>query len=143
MREPTISYVVARLERAVRRGIDARVGPHGLTTGQYTALSVLAENERLSNAQLARRSYMTPQSAGEVVAALEGKGFVRRTADPAHGRILRVQVTAAGRRVLVRCDAAVAEMEEQMLRDLSPRQRTALRGGLVAAVRALGAGLAA
>ena len=143
MREPTISYVVARLERAIRRGIADRVQPHGLTTGQYTALSVLAANEHLSNAQLARRSYMTPQSTGEVIAALGAKGLVRRSADPGHGRILRVEVTAAGRRVLSRCDAAVAEMEEQMLRDLSPRQRASLRTGLVSAVRALGAGLAA
>ena len=39
--EPRISYVIARLERAVRAGINERVGPHGLTTLQYTTLSVL------------------------------------------------------------------------------------------------------
>ena len=45
---PRISYVVARLERALRREIDARLSEHGLTTTQYTALQKLAEYRRLS-----------------------------------------------------------------------------------------------
>ena len=39
--EPRLSYVVARLERALRLDINERVGPYGLTTGQYTTLSIL------------------------------------------------------------------------------------------------------
>ena len=59
--EPRISYIVARLERAVRAAVNERVRPHGLTTLQYTTLSVLgARGQPLSNAQLARRAYMTP-----------------------------------------------------------------------------------
>ena len=57
--EPRISYVVARLECAVRQAIAERVRPHALTTLQYTTLSVLGRRGQLSNAQLARRSYMT------------------------------------------------------------------------------------
>ena len=72
--EPGISYVIARLERAVRQGINHRVRPYGLTTMQYTTLSVLGRGGELSNAQLARRSYMTPQSMSEVIEALETKG---------------------------------------------------------------------
>ena len=47
---------------------------YGLTTLQYTTLSVLGAAGELSNAQLARRSYMTPQSMSEVIEALEGPG---------------------------------------------------------------------
>ena len=74
--EPRVSYVVARLERAVRQGITERVRPYGLTTLQYTTLSVLgARRDGLSNAQLARRSFMTPQAMGEVIEALEAAGL--------------------------------------------------------------------
>ena len=69
--EPRISYVVARLERAIRQTINERVKPYGLTTLQYTTLSVLGRRGELSNAQLARRAYMTPQSMSEVIDALE------------------------------------------------------------------------
>jgi DNA-binding MarR family transcriptional regulator len=140
--EPRISYVIARLERAVRAGINERVGPHGLTTLQYTTLSVLGSRGRpLSNAQLARRAYMTPQAMIEVLSALERKGLVRRDPHPNHRRVYPASLTEEGRRVLSECDADVEVMEEEMLAELEPEQRELLHEWLKACVRALHAGL--
>jgi len=136
-----LSYVIARLERAVRRGVEEAIQPFGLTVPQFTALSVLARRSGLSNAQLARRAYITPQSMNEVVLQLERKGLLERTPDPAHRRILRAKVTADGRAVLQQCEAAVAGMEEQMLSALDPLARERMAHDLAACVHALGAGL--
>ncbi len=139
--EPRISYAVARLERAVRAAIAERVRPHGLTTLQYTTLSVLERHGApLSNAQLARRAYMSPQSMSEVIDALEQKGLIRRNPHPNHGRQLPATLTAKGRRVLVDCERMVDELEGVMLADLTARQQTAFREALKSAVRALAAG---
>ena len=139
--EPRISYIVARLERAVRAAINERVRPHGLTTLQYTTLSVLERRgEPLSNAQLARRAYMTPQAMSEVIAALEEKGLIKRTAHPNHRRLFPAKLTAKGRRVLAACDAAIEEMEQEMVSELTPAERDCLRESLKSCVRALGAG---
>ena len=138
--EPRISYVVARLERALRANINERVKPYGLTTLQYTTLSILEHGGELSNAQLARRSYMTPQSMSEVIDALEKKGLVERTPHPNHQRVFPAALTADGWKVLKACNAAVDELEREMLADLSPHQAKSLRNGLVSAVRALHAG---
>jgi DNA-binding MarR family transcriptional regulator len=138
--EPRISYVIARLERALRMEINARVRPHGLTTLQYTTLSILGQGGRLSNAQLARRAYMTPQSMSEVLRALERKGLVDRTSGQAFGRALPAELTAEGRRVLDACGKAVDALEHEMLRDLTPRQARTMRTSLVDAVRGVHAG---
>ncbi len=139
--EPRISYVIARLERAVRAAINERVRPYGLTTLQYTTLSVLGARGRpLSNAQLARRSYMTPQSMIEVLGVLEHKGLIRRDPHPNHRRVYPARLTAKGRRVLKACDAAVEEMEEEMLSELSSEEREFLLASLKTCVRALHAG---
>ena len=138
---PRLSYVIARLDRAVKREIQARIEPHGLTVPQFTALSVLLRRSGLSNAQLARRSYITPQSMHDVVVELERRGLVRRRPEPAHRRILRTTLTAQGRRVARRCEAAVAAMEDELLRDLPPRARERLMHDLATCVHALGAGL--
>ena len=117
-----ISYVIARLERAVRAAINERVRPYGLTTLQYTTLSVLGRRGALSNAQLARRSYMTPQSMSEVIEALETQGPDRADAasePPARPAGARSPRRAA--KVLEACDEAVAAMEEEMLREPRPR----------------------
>jgi DNA-binding MarR family transcriptional regulator len=139
--EPRISYIVARLERAVRAAVNERVRPHGLTTLQYTTLSVLgARGQPLSNAQLARRAYMTPQSMMEVIDALERKGLIRRDPHPSHRRVFPATMTAKGLRVLKACDAAVEEMEEEMLAGLSRGERDTLLVWLKTCVRALHAG---
>ena len=36
-----------------------------------------------------------------------------------HGRILRTELTAKGRRLLSRCDAAIDRLETEMTRELS------------------------
>ncbi len=138
--EPRMSYVIARLERAVRQAIALRVRPYGLTTLQYTTLSVLGRRGELSNAQLARRSYMTPQSMSEVIEALEKKGLISRSQHPNHRRVFPAALTATGVKVLEACEEAVAEMEEEMLRDLDPKARASFYRSLVAAVRSLHAG---
>jgi len=138
---PRISYVIGRLDRALRREIGALVAPHGLTVPQYTALSVLRDRAGLSNAQLARRSYVTPQSMNEVIAALERDGLVTRSPAANHGRVLETQVTEAGLEVLARCDAAVNEMENRMLADLDGAAREELLQALTECVHRLGAGL--
>jgi DNA-binding MarR family transcriptional regulator len=138
--EPRLSYVVARLERALRAEINERVKPHGLTTLQYTTLSILERGGELSNAQLARRAYMTPQSMSEVLDALEKKGLVGRSPHPNHRRVFPAALTAKGRKALDACNAAVDELEDEMLAGLTPHQLKSLRNGLVSAVRALHAG---
>jgi DNA-binding MarR family transcriptional regulator len=139
--EPRISYVVARLERAIRVAITERVAPHGLTTLQYTTLSILGRRgQPLSNAQLARRAYMTPQSMSEVIDALEQKGLIRRGSHPNHRRVLPAAPTAKGRRVLAACERSVDELEDEMLAGLSDGERAALLQTLKGVVRVLGAG---
>lgn len=138
---PRVSYVVARLDRALRREIDSRVRSHGLTTTTYTALSVLAVQSGLSSAQLARRSYVTPQSMNQLVVTLERRGLIKRAPDPDHRRILRAKLTPKGRQVLEACDRAVDEMEVEMLGAFPERERDRLREQLIACVRELGAGL--
>jgi DNA-binding MarR family transcriptional regulator len=139
--EPRISYVVARLERAIRRSINDRVSVYGLTVLQYTTLSVLGRRGELSNAQLARRAYMSPQAMSEVIEALERKGLIKRAQHPGHRGVYPATLTAKGRRVLAACEQLVDELETEMLTGLSAAEQSRLRKSLIAAVRGLDAGL--
>jgi DNA-binding MarR family transcriptional regulator len=136
-----VSYVIARLDRAIRREIAELVAPHGLTATQYTALSVLRMGKGLSNAQLARRSYVTPQSMIEMLATLESKGLIQRSPAPDHGRILRTELTPKGRRLLARCDEAIDRLEAEKTRELSAEELAAFERSLRSCVHMLGAGL--
>ena len=139
--EPGVSYAVARLHQRIIAGITERVAPHGLTTLQFTTLSVLSRHGApLSTSQLARRAFMTPQSMSEVIHALERKGLIKRNPHPNHRRTLPATITPKGRRVLAACDEAVSEFEDSMLSGFSDKDRAAFLDMVKAAVRNLGGG---
>ena len=121
---PHVSYLVARLERGVRREVARVVEPRGLSVAQYTTLSILRSRDGLSNAQLARRLWVTPQSMNEVISALERAQLIRRVPDAANRRILRTALTPAGADLLAACDADIVAMEDALLADLSPAARS-------------------
>jgi DNA-binding MarR family transcriptional regulator len=119
------------------------LGPFELTVPQYTALSVLRDGRTFTNAQLARRSLVRPQSMNEVVVALERRGLIRREPDPDDLRRARTELTDEGRRVLAACDAELARLEDEMLGDLPAADRSRLLADLEGCVQRLGGGLSA
>jgi DNA-binding MarR family transcriptional regulator len=122
-----IAYSVGRLERAVRRQLAEVTRRFGLTVAQYTALSVLHARGPLSNAQLARRSFVSPQAMNEIVQAMAESEIVAREPHARHGRIVEIRLTPKGDRVLRRCDAEVERVESGMLERLSQVQRAQFR----------------
>lgn len=134
---PSLLYVVKQVELAVRSHLDELLRPHGLTTATYTALTVLERRDGLTTADLARTSFVTPQAMADIVTALEARGHIVRTPDPAHGRRLRTSLTAEGRALLAALADEVGALEERMLAALDPAQRAALRAHLDACREAL------
>src|SRR5438105_7712107 len=100
-----------------------RLAQCGLSVQEYTALSVLGARPGLSNAQLARRSLVTPQSMLEILTRLERRGLVMRERDARHARILRGSLTRSGHRLLRDADRAIAGLQEQILADVPQRER--------------------
>jgi DNA-binding MarR family transcriptional regulator len=139
--EPRLSYVIGRLDHVLRRRIAELVEPHGLTVSQYTALSVMRSRPGLSNAQLARRALITPQSMNEVLAQLTTQKLIQRRPDPNHGRAIRTDLTARGERVLAVCDNEVDALEDDLLAGMHISEVEQFHELLVGCVRRLGAGL--
>ena len=133
-----VSYQVGRLDRILRRRLADTLEPYRLSVAEYTTLSVLRDRSGLSNAQLARRSLITPQAMNEVLARLEARRLVRRRPDPEHGRIRPAELTASGRRALDRADAAVDELERELLQGLSAADRRSLSNLLASVLRVVG-----
>ncbi|OJG06080.1 putative HTH-type transcriptional regulator [Pseudonocardia autotrophica] len=113
--EPLTLYLVKRLELAIRARLDEALRPHGLSTLQFTALTALRARDGLSSAQLARRSFVTPQTMNEMVRWLERRGHIVRRRDPDNRRVLLLTLTDEGRALLERCDPLVEGIEAEML----------------------------
>jgi len=114
---PRLGYAVAFLERRIRRALTETLGAFELTLAQYTVLSLLGMHEGLSNAQLARRAYVTPQAMSEIIRHLEQRGLLVRSPSPGHARIHPARLTPNGRRTLRSSDAAVDAVERAMVEE--------------------------
>ncbi|OLT37820.1 MarR family transcriptional regulator [Actinomadura sp. CNU-125] len=128
--EPLTLYLVKRLELVIRARMDEALRPHGLTTLQFTALTALRHRDGLSSAQLARRSFVTPQTMNEMVRALEKHGHIERRRDPGNRRVLLISLTGSGRALLRRCDPLVEAIEDDMLGAIPAVQHPLLRQSL-------------
>jgi len=73
---------------------------------QYAVLTALEEEPGLSNADLARRAFVTPQTMNQVMRQLEERHWVTRHPHPGHGRILQAALTDSGRQTLQACQHA-------------------------------------
>ncbi len=125
-----VTYLVKRLELAVRRELDEIVGDFGVTALQYTALSALARHPGLSGAQLARRAFVSPQAGSEMVRILQRKGLISRSPHAENGRVLCIVLSRAGEKLLAACDPAVEDLERRMLKRLSDKRAEDLRDAL-------------
>lgn len=123
-----VGYELKRAQHDLRLGMDAELRKLDVTTPQYAALSWLAEEPGLSNAALARRSFVTPQTTNQILVRLEAAGLVERRAHPEHGRVLQAYLTREGESLRGQCAERVDAVEERMVSGLSDDERRELLG---------------
>lgn len=132
--EPRTSYLVARLDRLLRSQLGEALKPFALSVPQYTVLSVLRNRPGLSNAQLARRSYITAQAMHQMVYGLEERGLIVREVSSDHGRVQETRLTERGNALLARCDREVDRVEAEIFGSLGDDDESRLRSLITAAI---------
>src|SRR5699024_3363192 len=100
-----VGYLVKQAQSALRSHMDRQLRPLGVTVSQYSCLELLHQNPGLTNADLARAAFVSPQSMNTVLAGLRERGLIDRPPTPPSGRRLPVELTAAGHDLLAEADA--------------------------------------
>lgn len=124
--ERRVGYLIKRAQQALRSAMDQALRDLDVTTPQYAVLTLLDEEPELSNAELARRAFVTPQTMHEILANLEAGGFVGRSGQSGSGRIRQVYLTDAGQDILAACHDRVNAIEAQLVSALDPQERRQL-----------------
>jgi DNA-binding MarR family transcriptional regulator len=132
-----VGYLIKRAQVVLHNAMDDVLGSHDLTVTQFAVLTGLDDEPGLSNADLARRAFVTPQSMHAVLQELERRQLVVRSPHPQHRRVLQAALTEAGRRTLTSAVSAVDAVEEQMLSTLSNPARSKLAGALSSCIDSL------
>jgi Transcriptional regulators len=100
--------------------MDEALAENNLTISQYAVLSHLREeSSSLSNAELARRSFVTAPTMLRIVQDLEKLRFIERAGSKVHNRVVDIMITHEGEQILRQCDSVVQSIQEEMLLDLN------------------------
>jgi DNA-binding MarR family transcriptional regulator len=104
----------------MHRVSDAHFSRHGVTADQFVLLACLAEQDGITQRELARRASSDPSTIRAMLVLLEGRRLVARERHPEDRRARVVTLTAKGRRTFERLRATSEPIREQMLAGLSP-----------------------
>ncbi|MFE9724221.1 MarR family winged helix-turn-helix transcriptional regulator [Streptomyces sp. NPDC005794] len=132
-----VGYRLKRASAALRGAMDKALRDHDLTVPQYSCLELLDERPGLSNADLARGTFVTRQSANVVLRGLKEAGLITRPATTDHGRALPVHLTPAGRQRLRAARGVVYAIEERMVKAIPARRLAVLLAELDSMTEAL------
>ncbi|MGW5663469.1 MarR family winged helix-turn-helix transcriptional regulator [Streptomyces sp. NPDC003758] len=121
-----VGYLLKRAQAALRGAMDKVLREHGLTVPQYATLELLAMHPGMSNADLARATFVTRQSGNVVLRGLQEAGLITRPATAGHGRARPAHLTGAGHARLAAVQAAVYAIEQRMVGAIPPQRLAAL-----------------
>src|SRR5262245_28777159 len=100
-----------------------RICCHDVSVTQCYAIEALVRRGPSGLNDLAAELYLEKSTASRVVAALERKGYVTRSAHPEDGRAIVLDVTAAGRRLHDRIRKDLVNEAKGLLQDFEPEVR--------------------
>jgi DNA-binding MarR family transcriptional regulator len=106
-----LGYRIKQAQHALRGVVDAALRDEGLSMSQYATLAAISSAGVASNAELAARAFVTPQSAHEILRGLERLGLATRSGVQGRGRAAPITLTTQGGETLARADARVAAVE--------------------------------
>ena len=112
--EGHLGYLLRQAQASVRGAMERTLSDLDVTSAQFGVLTMIVAYPGVSGADLARLTYLTPQTINVIVGNLERDGAIEKSAHATHGRILRLYATGKGQVLLKRCRTRVAEIESEI-----------------------------
>lgn len=135
-----LNYTAYRLARALNRAAENTALAHGITLPQLLILQVLGEGRALSNAQIARRTFVSSQASHSVSRELLERDLIEHVEHPTNRRVRMIQLTEDGWHVLAECTSEIREREDRLVEVLGTPIGDTLHRSLHQAAEALGGG---
>lgn len=109
---------------------NAALTPMGLKARAYTALSLVAAGDGMSQRDIAEALRMDPSQVVALVDTLENKGLVERRPHPSDRRLRSVVATSEGQKVRKKAAQVIQDSVTALLADFSADERELLHSML-------------
>ncbi|MET4799002.1 MarR family winged helix-turn-helix transcriptional regulator [Bradyrhizobium sp. LB11.1] len=122
-----LGYLLRQAHAAVRLKMERTLADLGVTSPQFAVLTMLKAYPGLSGADIARLTFLTPQTVGVIIRNLERDGAIVMTPHPVHGRIQQWTLTPRGTTLLKACRDRVLELEKRLVIGLDSKAEITVR----------------
>lgn len=119
-------FLLTDSARLLRKLIDRRLQPLGLSRAQWSVLAILANHEGVSQSQISQELEIEKSTAGRLIDQVEKSGWIERRPIPGDRRLWSIHLTDQARQLLVEIERVVLHAREEMLRGLSEEQQNTL-----------------
>jgi DNA-binding MarR family transcriptional regulator len=114
--EDSVGWLVTRVRSSIFAAVDRELAGSGISAAQAGILLYLAHGRGDRVADIARDYSYDTGAATRMVARLAAKRLLRRVPDAEDGRVVRLELTAGGRKLAAELPAVAAKVLNQHLR---------------------------
>jgi DNA-binding MarR family transcriptional regulator len=130
MNEP-VAFSLIHAAHLIEGRLEEALATVDLSGSKFAALSTLvAAHQPLSLSELAAKLTCVRSNVTQLVDRLEAEGLVKRTDDPADRRGVRAEITALGRERQAAGAKRVNKVHEELAKQLSEVDQSALKRAL-------------
>ena len=119
-------FLLTDSARLLRKLIDRRLQPLGLSRAQWSVLATLSNHEGVSQSQISQELEIEKSTAGRLIDQVEKSGWIERRPIPGDRRLWSIHLTDQARQLLVEIERVIMHAREDMLRGLSEEQQKLL-----------------
>ena len=94
--ESSLLLLISATRRRMRQVAWRWLAPHEVTPQQYTVLMVLSERPGISLREVSELVWVDNPTASRILKTMQDRGLVVAGSDPAHGRRLKLTLSAKG-----------------------------------------------
>ena len=123
-------FLLADTARLLRKLIDRRLQPFGLTRAQWAILAMLASRDGLSQSELADELEIDKSTVGRLIDHIEADGWIERRPMPADRRLWIVHLTERAKPMIGQVKEVILVTRADMLRGLTDEQQRQLGDSL-------------
>ena len=120
---PALGLAFWRMKRAFEREV-------GLSTATWFLLSMLIEEDGISQGEVSHRFEIDPSRVTRLAQRLQDEGLLLRKRDPEDNRVVRLYATEEGRLMVERCQERRDGFEARFRREFTPEELAELRRAL-------------
>lgn len=117
--EESVGYLVNRLAQTVARELDRRMIGLGLTDAQWKPMFMLYQGGCSTAADLSRIACHDTGAVTRLLDRLEAKGLLRRVRSAEDRRVVKLELTDAGRKIAAEVPKIIADLANQVLAGFS------------------------